>query len=147
MAQHPHAACAAPRRAFIADLAKLAAAGVAGGWTPLCQLAAHAQGAGPSPANFPGGIPLYKQAFQNWSGEIAVSERWTAAPATPAAVVAIVNWARANGYRVRPRGYMHNWSPLTIDANAAGQPVVLLDMTKSLTGVWVDASARPAAPN
>ncbi|WP_460909228.1 cholesterol oxidase substrate-binding domain-containing protein [Paraburkholderia jirisanensis] len=150
MAQHQHAACAAPRRTFIADLAKLAAAGVAGGWTPLCELAAHAQGTGPAPANFPGDIPLYKQAFQNWSGEIAVSNLWTAAPATPAAVVAIVNWARANGYRVRPRGYMHNWSPLIIDANAvghanaAGPQVVLLDMTKSLTGVWVDASARPA---
>jgi FAD/FMN-containing dehydrogenase len=145
MATHEHNKFApAPRRAFIADLARLAAAGVVGGWTPLGQLAAHAQGAGPAPANFPAGIALYKQTFQNWSGEISVSNLWTAAPDTPAAVVAIVNWARANGYRIRPRGYMHNWSPLTLDPNSPNQQLVLLDMTKSLTGVWVDASSRPA---
>lgn len=104
-----------PRRKFIADIARLSAAGVVTGWTPVYQIAAHAQGAAPVPANFPDGIPLYKQAFQNWSGEITVADVWTASPDTPAAVVTIVNWARANGYRIRPRGFMHNWSPLTID--------------------------------
>ncbi len=132
------------RRTFMTDMARLTAAGVVTGWTPVYQVAAHAQSAATVPTDFPAGIALYKQAFQNWSGEIAVSNVWTAAPATPAAVVAIVNWARANNYRIRPRGYMHNWSPLAIDANSAAQKVVLLDMTQSLTAVWVDASSRPA---
>jgi hypothetical protein len=82
---------------------------------PLYQIAAHAQSAGATPPGFPADVPLYKQAFQNWSGEVAVQDVWTAAPRSADDVVAIVNWARANGYRVRPRGYMHNWSPLTLD--------------------------------
>jgi FAD/FMN-containing dehydrogenase len=133
-----------PRRTFVADIAKLAAAGVVSGWTPLSQIAAHAQSAGPTPPGFPSGIALYRQAFQNWSGELAVEHVWTAAPATAADVVAIANWARASGYRVRARGYMHNWSPLTLEAGSAAQQVVLLDMTKSLTKVTVDLASRPA---
>lgn len=125
-------------------MGRLSATGVVTGWMPVYQIAAHAQGAAPAPANFPAGIPLYKQAFQNWSGEIAVADIWTASPATPAAVVTIVNWARANGYRVRPRGYMHNWSPLTIDRTSGTSQVLLLDMTKSLNAISVDTSSRPA---
>ena len=71
----------APRRAFLADMAKLAAAGIVTGWTPLYQIAAHARTAGDTPPGFPADIPLYKQAFQNWSGEIAVQDVWTAARA------------------------------------------------------------------
>jgi FAD/FMN-containing dehydrogenase len=144
MAQYHPNTSVTPRRTFIADMARLAAAGVVGGWTPIYQIAAHAQGAGTTPPGFPAGIALYRQAFQNWSGEIAVANVWTAAPETPADVATIVNWARASGYRVRPRGYMHNWSPLTLEAGNAAQQVVLLDMTKSLTKVWVDTSSRPA---
>ncbi|MFC7630173.1 cholesterol oxidase substrate-binding domain-containing protein [Paraburkholderia humisilvae] len=144
MTQHHPTDAAPPRRAFIADMARLAAAGVVSGWTPIGQIAAHAQGAGATPSGFPSGIALYRQAFQNWSGEIAIANVWTAAPATPADIVAIVNWARATGYRVRPRGYMHNWSPLTVEPGGAAPQVVLLDMTRSLTKVWVDAAARPA---
>ncbi|WP_260854139.1 cholesterol oxidase substrate-binding domain-containing protein [Paraburkholderia sp. BCC1886] len=132
------------RRQFIGDLARLSAAGIVTGWTPIYQIAAHAQGAANVPPGFPAGIALYKQAFQNWSGEIAIADVWTAAPDTPAAVVAIVNWARSYGYRIRPRGYMHNWSPLTIDRTGGTGKVVLLDMTKSLTAVSVDTSSQPA---
>ncbi|WP_175715952.1 cholesterol oxidase substrate-binding domain-containing protein [Burkholderia ambifaria] len=134
----------APRRAFLADMAKLAAAGVVTGWTPLYQIAAHARTAGPTPPGFPANIPLYKQAFQNWSGEIAVQDVWTAVPRSADDVVAAVNWARANGYRIRPRGYMHNWSPLTLEPSAGAANLVLLDTTQSLTAVSVDTSARPA---
>ncbi|CAB3766563.1 cholesterol oxidase substrate-binding domain-containing protein [Paraburkholderia solisilvae] len=144
MAQHHQNDSARPRRTFVARIATLAAAGVASGWTPLYQIAAHAQDAGPTPPGFPSGIALYREAFQNWSGEIAVANVWTAAPATCEDVVAIVNWARANGYRVRARGHMHNWSPLTLEAGGAAQQVVLLDMTKSLTKVTVELAARPA---
>ncbi|HHX4174450.1 TPA: cholesterol oxidase substrate-binding domain-containing protein, partial [Burkholderia contaminans] len=70
----------APRRAFLADMAKLAAAGIVTGWTPLYQVAAHARTPGDTPPGFPADIPLYKQAFLNWSGEIAVQDVWTAAP-------------------------------------------------------------------
>ncbi|AOJ02837.1 FAD-linked oxidase [Burkholderia mayonis] len=132
------------RRAFLGDIARLAGAGVVAGWTPIYQIPAHARPSVPAPPNFPASIPLYKQAFQNWSGEIAVADLWTAAPATPADVVAIVGWAAANGYRVRPRGYMHNWSPLTVAAQDANVRAILVDTTKHLTSVSIDVSTKPA---
>ncbi|MFL9875225.1 cholesterol oxidase substrate-binding domain-containing protein [Paraburkholderia megapolitana] len=132
------------RRAFLSNMAKLAAAGVVAGWTPIYQIAANAQSAPATPPNFPANIPLSQQAFQNWSGEIVVSNVWTAAPTSPADVVTIVNWASANGYRVRPRGHMHNWSPLTIDPTSTGAQIVLLDTTASLTAVTVDTTTTPA---
>ncbi|WP_186119589.1 cholesterol oxidase substrate-binding domain-containing protein [Burkholderia gladioli] len=133
-----------PRRAFLSDMAKLAAAGVVAGWTPIYQVAAHAQTTGATPPNFPADLPLYKQAFQNWSGEIVLQDVWTAAPRSAADVLNVVNWARANGYKVRPRGHMHNWSPLTLDPAAGTANLVLLDTTQSLTAVSVDTSSSPA---
>lgn len=59
-----------PRRAFLSDMSKLASAGLVCGWAPLYRIPAHAQSAGAAPPNFPSAILLYKQAFQNWSGEI-----------------------------------------------------------------------------
>ncbi|KWZ44058.1 FAD-linked oxidase [Burkholderia savannae] len=132
------------RRAFLGDLARLAGAGVVAGWTPIRPIPAHAQPAGSTPPNFPADIALYKQAFRNWSGEIAVANLWTAAPATPADVVAIVNWAAQHGYRARALGHMHNWSPLAVAANDANARVLLVDTTKHLTAVSVDASTTPA---
>ncbi|CAJ6881530.1 cholesterol oxidase [Burkholderia pseudomallei] len=132
------------RRAFLGDVARLAGAGIIAGWTPIRPIAAHAQAAGAAPPNFPAGIALYKQAFRNWSGEIAVADLWTAAPATPADVVAIVNWAAENGYRARPLGHMHNWSPLTVAANGAHERMLLVDTTRHLCAVSVDPSTTPA---
>ena len=132
------------RRAFLSNMAKLTAAGVVAGWTPIYQIAANAQSAPATPPNFPASIPLSQQAFQNWSGEIVVSNVWTAAPTSAADVVTVVNWASANGYRVRPRGHMHNWSPLTIDPSGTGAQIVLLDTTASLTAVTVDTTTSPA---
>lgn len=132
------------RRAFLANMSKLAAAGAVAGWMPIYQIAANAQGIAPRPANFPATVPLYVQAFQNWSGEISVPNVWTAAPRNAADVVTVVNWAFANGYRIRPRGHMHNWSPLTLESAATSANVVLLDTTKSLTAVSVNTSTSPA---
>ena len=69
---------------------------------------------------------------------------WTCAPRTAADVVVLANWARRHGYRLRARGRMHTFSPLTL----TGQPsdterVVLVDTTKHLTGREI-ASTRPA---
>ncbi|WP_083749324.1 cholesterol oxidase substrate-binding domain-containing protein [Frankia sp. CcI49] len=118
-----------------------AAAGLAG-WTPLSRISAAAA-ATPTPPNFPAAIPLYRQAYENWSGEIAVDDVWTAAPASPADVVTIANWAHANGYRIRARGSGHNWSPLTLPAGSQGAGVVLVDTTEHLTAVTV-AAGSPA---
>ena len=68
----------------------------------------------PDAARVPVSISLYQQAYQNWAGDIVVQGVWTAAPATSADVVTIANWAYANGWRVRPKGMGHGWSPLIL---------------------------------
>jgi len=136
------------RRGFIAKVAGAgagAAAATAIGWTPAFQVPAGSSAAVlPTPPSFPAGIPLYQQAFENWAKEIIVDAVWTCAPATPADVVTIVNWARTQGYKVRPRGAMHNWSPLTIVKGADLSRVLLVDTTKNLKAITVSAGSSPA---
>src|SRR6516164_11275975 len=58
----------------------------------------------------------------------------TCAPRTPSDVAAVCNWARQNGYKVRPRGILHGWSPLSLPTAPIEQAKVLLvDLTK---GLW-----------
>lgn len=114
-------------------------------WTPAFRIpAASAQSTCAAPVGFPASISLYQQAYRNWSREISVDPVWTCAPQTPADVVAIVNWAKAKGYKVRPRGKLRNWSPLTL-AQQAGCPgnVLLVDTTQYLTAMSVDTSTSP----
>ncbi|MBL7498518.1 FAD-binding protein [Frankia sp. CNm7] len=114
-----------------------AAAVTAAGWTPvLTATAAYADP--PAPPNFPAGISLYRQTFENWSREIEVTGIWTAAPSTPADVVTLANWARANNYKLRPRGFGHNWSPLTVPAGSTGNNVLLVDTTVNLKSVTIN---------
>ncbi len=95
-------------------------------------------GAG-DPPEVPPGIKPYRAAFKNWSGEIVVDSLWTCSVSSPEDVVMLANWARANGYRLRPRGYAHNWSPLAIaPVTGCGDRVLLVDTTTSLTAVTVN---------
>ena len=128
------------RRGFVTGAA--AAAGMLAGWLPAFRVpAASAQSTCTAPPNFPTSIPLYQQAYQNWSGEIRISALWTCAPETPADVLAVVNWAHANGYKARPRGMMHNWSPLTVASNeSCSSKVVLLDTTQYLAAVSINTT-------
>jgi FAD/FMN-containing dehydrogenase len=53
--------------------------------------------------------------------------------------VELANWASANGYRLRPRGYSHNWFPLTIPPGTTGAVrVLLVDTTEMLTAITVN---------
>ncbi len=133
------------RRQFLGGAARLAAAGAVAGWVPVFRATpASAQTTCATPPNFPAGIALFQQAFENWSGEVAVDQVWTCTPATPADVVAVVNWANANGYRARPRGMMHNWSPLTLAPGAACPPkIILIDTTEHLTAVSINTTSTP----
>lgn len=126
------------RRKFV-RAAGIAAAGAAV-WSPVFRIAAAGAA---TPPSFPSGISLYQQAYKNWAGDIAVDAAWTCAPTTPADVVAVANWAKANSYKLRPRGMMHNWSPLTFPAGSTGAGVVLVDTTQYLTTVSI-ASGTPA---
>jgi FAD/FMN-containing dehydrogenase len=132
------------RRQFLAASAGAAALGALE-WTPIFRVpAASADSTLSPPPNFPSSIPLYQQAFQNWSGEIILEDAWTCAPNSDADVVTLANWAYPVGYQVRARGRMHNWSPLVIPVDSSGANLILADTTQFLTAVTVDASGSPA---
>jgi FAD/FMN-containing dehydrogenase len=101
------------RRSFLQAAAGTAAAAGMAAWSPVFRVApASAATTLPTPPGFPSSISLYQQAYQNWAGDIVVQNVWTAVPKTSADVVTIANWAHANGWRVRPKGKGHGWSPL-----------------------------------
>jgi FAD/FMN-containing dehydrogenase len=128
------------RRAFLAT----AAAAGALAWVPVFRVTpASAQVTAAPPSNFPASITVYQQAYQNWAGMIVIDNVWTCAPASAADVVTLANWAHSNGYRLRPKGMSHNWSPILLPAGNTGAGYVLVDTTAHLTAVSVAAGAPP----
>jgi FAD/FMN-containing dehydrogenase len=126
------------RRAFLAG----ASAAAAGAWIPAFRVSpADAQATAQPPPSFPASIPVYQQAYQNWAGMIVIDSVWTCAPASPADVVTLANWACASGYRLRARGMCHNWSPIVLPAGSAGTGYVLVDTTQHLTSVSITAGS------
>src|SRR5205085_8223835 len=97
-----------------------------------------------SPPGFPSNIPISRETFENWSQGIKVPNVWTAVPQSYDDVVAVCNWAVGAGYKVRARGIMHTWSPLTLTEGESTANVVLLDTTKYLKQVL---SVTPASGN
>jgi hypothetical protein len=93
-------------------------------------------GTSESPPGFPAQIPINRVPFKNWSGSIDLPLVWTCAPHTADDVVEICNWAKNNGYTVRPRGIMHNWSPLSLQNDLPDvSKVLLVDTTKALNKI------------
>nr|WP_307874507.1 cholesterol oxidase substrate-binding domain-containing protein [Frankia nepalensis] len=111
-------------------------AAVGASWTPAFRVPAAA-GATAAPPGFPASIPLYRQAFQNWSGEVVVEDVWSCAPSTPAEVVTLANWAQVNGWRLRPVGARLAWSPLAFAAGSSAN-LLLVDTTDHLTAITVN---------
>ncbi len=142
----------ATRRAFLAGTWATALSGLAGGMPGRARAPSLssvvgtnevAGEPGPALAGFPAGIRAYPQSFRNWSREIRSPSVWTCAPRTSEDVVAVVNWAHRHGYRARPRGMLHNWSPLSIDpGDSCASRIILLDTTRHLTSVAVDVASR-----
>jgi len=128
------------RRALLGGAAGALALGAAQ-WTPLGRIpAATAATTLAEPPSFPAGIALYQQTFQNWSEEVTVDGLWTCAPATPQDVVTLANWARAQGWQLRPLGAAYSWSPVVIEAGTPTN-VVLLDTAQNLTAATVNAGS------
>src|SRR5919206_4836800 len=126
------------RRRFLGEAA---AFGAAAAWAPVFRLNV-AQAQAPAPPQFPDGIPLYRQAFENWARDIRVEDLWTCAPREPADVVALANWAVAHGWTLRARGMTHNWSPLTVAPDTAPDArIVLVDTTQHLTRMTTTSSS------
>ena len=133
------------RRGFLAAGAGALAATALGGWAPAHALPFGSSGATlPAPPQFPEGIALFQQAYQNWSKEIMLDAVWTCTPTSPNDVVRLANWAHANGYTIRPRGAMHGWTPLTVVNSASVDRVILADTMTHLGGVSVQPGGDPA---
>ena len=131
---------AVSRRCFIASGAALATGAP---WAARASQRPRASAA--RLRGFPGGIALRQERFENWAQAIEVDRVWTCAPRTPGEVVDVVNWAWRHGYRVRARGAMHNWSPLTLAGGTRNLPrVLLVDTTTHLTHMRLCRSG-PAA--
>jgi FAD/FMN-containing dehydrogenase len=139
----------AGRTPYLSRRALLAAAGAGAGaaalgWVPGIKIPAGEASTIPVPPNFPAGISLYQQTYQNWSEQATIENVWTCAPATDTAVVTLANWAYQNGYTLRASGFSHNWSPLVLPGGASVANVVLVSTTENLTGITVNTSSSPA---
>lgn len=98
-----------------------------------------------APPDFPLSVAIHRQRYRNWAGEIAVDDVWTCVPRTAADVVAVANWARLRGFRLRARGAMHNFSPLTMTGQRSDAArVILVDTTRHLTQVQITSDSRAA---
>jgi len=87
----------------------------------------------PSLPGFPANIPLNVLPYNNWDQQINSPGVLTCAPRSADDVAAVCNWAKDNGYQVRPRGVMHGWSPLTLPTKPDSKAkIMLVDLTKSL---------------
>jgi hypothetical protein len=95
-----------------------------------------------APSGFPPDIPVAQKTFENWCQMITVPKAWTCVPRSEDDVVRVCNWAAGAGYKVRARGIMHGWSPLTV-TDADGTNVMLVDMT----GLKKIKSVKPATGN
>jgi FAD/FMN-containing dehydrogenase len=100
---------------------------------------------GAESSEFPSQIPLYRADFENWCGELHFPNLLTCAPRTPAEVVAVANWAAQNGHALRPRGAMHNWSPLSLDfSTMPDTPLIMADTVQYLNRMELLPSTPPA---
>lgn len=131
------------RRFFGAAAVFAVSTTVSSAWTPAAAVPAG-DASLRVPHEFPPGIDLYQQSYENWSKEIRFDSVWTCAPRDEQQVVNLANWAAGHGYTLRARGSMHGWSPLTVVPGHSVATVILLDTTRHLTGVSVDPGGTPA---
>ncbi len=87
------------------------------------------------------GVPVERRSYENWSRAIRVDDVLTAIPRTDDEALAVVRWAAENGYRARPIGAFHTWSPLLVESARDAATVVFIDQSH-LTGL-VDFSYDP----
>ena len=82
------------------------------------------------------GIYVYKVPFHNWDSSIVTPDLWTCAPRDENEAVAVCNWAAKYDFKVRPRGVMHGWSPLSVSStDFQDRKILFLDTTKYLREV------------
>ena len=130
----------ASKRDFLKTMGSMAAVGAVATWIPTQKTEAWFFLPKERLANFPTDISIYKQLYENWSGESRYEDAWTAEPKTQEQVLRIVNWAVENGYKVRPKGMGHNWSPLMLDDQDKVTKVLLVNTHAYINKVSIDSN-------
>jgi len=95
---------------------------------------------------FPSSVPQRRDAFLNWSHELDFPSLRACAPRTQDELVEVANWCARNGFALRPRGAMHNWSPLALsETTTTDTRLVLADMLTHLNHIELTSvSGMPA---
>jgi hypothetical protein len=102
---------------------------------------------GSRPPGFPVTIPIKQEQFINWDKTIDVPGVWTCEPRSGDDVAAACTWAAQNGYTVRPRGIMHNWSPLSVTPGLPSyDKLLLIDTTVSLNDITFIPATGTSGP-
>jgi len=91
------------------------------------------------------GVTSTPQEFENWSLEIDIFGVPTAKVNNADDVVCIANWAKDNGYTIRPVGQSHNWSPLVLPNGTDPCSKVLLVDTQKLKTMVFNSGPNPSA--
>lgn len=128
------------KRDFLKTMGGLAAVGAVATWVPTQKAEAWFFLPKERIQNFPSDISVYKQLYENWSGESRYEDAWTAEPKNQEQVLRIINWAVENGYKVRPKGMGHNWSPLMLDDQDKVTKILLVNTHASINKVSVDSN-------
>lgn len=130
----------ASKRDFIKIIGGLAAASVVSTWLPTKKAEAWFFPIVERLNNFPSGISVFRQVYENWSGESRYENAWTATPKSQDQILKIINWALENGYKVRAKGMSHNWSPLMLDDQDKITKIILVDMPSYINKISIDAN-------
>lgn len=130
----------ANKRDFLKTMTGLAAVGVVSAWIPTQQAEAWFFPLTERLPNFPSDIRAVRKTYENWSGESRYENAWTIIPTNQEQIIRAVNWAAENGYKVRPKGNSHNWSPIMLDDQDKISKIILIDMATNIHKVSVDAN-------
>lgn len=128
------------KRDFLKTMGGLAAVGAVATWIPTQKAEAWFFPILERLNNFPSGISVFRQQYENWSGESKYENAWTASPKNQVQVLQIINWALENGYKVRAKGMSHNWSPLMLDDKDKVTKIILVDMPTYIKQVSIDSN-------
>lgn len=135
------------KRNFLKTMGGLATVGVVATWLPTEKVGAGFFNSSirKQLIGFPSDVEIYKQKYENWSGESRLDNAWTAIPKNQQKVLDVINWAAKNGYKVRAKGKSHNWSPILLDDSHDASNILLIDMATYLTGVTVSSQGIVSA--
>lgn len=85
--------------------------------------------------NFPSTLSVEETTFENWFRDIKVPKIFVTEARTAADVVDIANWAKTNGFIVRPSGNQLSWSPITVTNNLKN--IILVKTRPHLTKIEI----------